>query len=265
MILYKVIREALVISVLVYSAGKVLVQWNSYASCYTPIHSFLLAAYILILLHRFMDILTQKSQLSNNTGASVASLFKCILQPALTYVTLKGILFHLINLKYTPTCGPNQGDTWLIWTTILILVSMKIKSIVYSACNLFISLMFRIIEKGLFSALSEIRMTSSVLNEHNNHARSFEIYQKDWIRLDIEEINKIQTEVFSESNSVEIKTNQESCAICFEDFALGEGICVLPLCNHTFHKSCAHDWLKRSLLCPMCRSNIRSNLELEAS
>lgn len=90
-----------------------------------------------------------------------------------------------------------------------------------------------------------------------------DLLQKYSVKLDIEEIRKIQTAKVSEANSGQIKTKQEGCSICFEEFIVGEDLCVLPLCSHTFHKSCAHDWLKRSLLCPMCRSNIRNNLELE--
>lgn len=33
-------------------------------------------------------------------------------------------------------------------------------------------------------------------------------------------------------------------------------------CGHTFHKNCIIEWLKRSETCPMCRKEIKENVEL---
>jgi hypothetical protein len=50
------------------------------------------------------------------------------------------------------------------------------------------------------------------------------------------------------------------CSIC-QDFMLGgEQIRTLRACSHEFHHACIDNWLlRRSVLCPMCRHDIREN------
>jgi E3 ubiquitin-protein ligase ATL10/75/76/77/78 len=43
------------------------------------------------------------------------------------------------------------------------------------------------------------------------------------------------------------------CAICLAEFAEGEGVRVLPSCNHGFHMECVDRWLRSHSSCPTCR------------
>lgn len=45
------------------------------------------------------------------------------------------------------------------------------------------------------------------------------------------------------------------CAICMEDFRLGEEAKKLP-CKHCFHQPCISEWLKLHGTCPVCRKNL---------
>ncbi|CAN6330528.1 unnamed protein product [Urochloa humidicola] len=42
------------------------------------------------------------------------------------------------------------------------------------------------------------------------------------------------------------------CAICIEDFEVGDDLTVMP-CSHVFHEGCIAKWLARCRLCPCCR------------
>jgi hypothetical protein len=42
------------------------------------------------------------------------------------------------------------------------------------------------------------------------------------------------------------------CAICIEDFEVGDDLGVMP-CSHSFHEGCIAKWLACSRLCPCCR------------
>ncbi|KAL2552409.1 RING-H2 finger protein ATL56-like [Forsythia ovata] len=44
------------------------------------------------------------------------------------------------------------------------------------------------------------------------------------------------------------------CAVCLENFKLGEKCRLLPLCNHSFHADCIDLWLSRTPICPICRT-----------
>ena len=60
---------------------------------------------------------------------------------------------------------------------------------------------------------------------------------------------------------VDSESNQEQlCPICQTDFLPEHHILQMPICNHFYHAHCIKEWLSRSIICPMCRSDIRSNL-----
>jgi len=49
---------------------------------------------------------------------------------------------------------------------------------------------------------------------------------------------------------------ERQCAICLEDFRVGEFLTELP-CLHFFHVSCVTGWFRRSTQCPLCRTVCR--------
>jgi hypothetical protein len=51
---------------------------------------------------------------------------------------------------------------------------------------------------------------------------------------------------------------EESCSICQDRMRQGENIRRLNACQHEFHGTCVDNWfLQRSVLCPVCRHDIR--------
>ncbi|KAI4333677.1 hypothetical protein L6164_018455 [Bauhinia variegata] len=54
----------------------------------------------------------------------------------------------------------------------------------------------------------------------------------------------------------EVVKNFGDCAICLEDFKVGEFCQVFPECKHIFHSNCIDFWLQKKLTCPICRSYI---------
>ncbi|KAJ1551106.1 hypothetical protein HK096_003117 [Nowakowskiella sp. JEL0078] len=58
----------------------------------------------------------------------------------------------------------------------------------------------------------------------------------------------------------EEKDEVPACAVCIEDFVLGNILRVLA-CSHVFHRECVDTWLTtRSVLCPLCRLDVLSGL-----
>lgn len=52
-----------------------------------------------------------------------------------------------------------------------------------------------------------------------------------------------------------IKSNcDDECTICLDSYVVNEGVRDLK-CNHRFHKRCIDKWFKKSITCPVCRSN----------
>lgn len=70
---------------------------------------------------------------------------------------------------------------------------------------------------------------------------------------------KIHVNVFeryvipSNSESSENVVSTELCAICHENVG-PYGVSLT--CQHTYHTGCIHQWLRRSLTCPLCRAPV---------
>lgn len=58
----------------------------------------------------------------------------------------------------------------------------------------------------------------------------------------------------------EFLTREETeCCICMDNFHL-QDIAVETACQHYFHKSCCREWLRHARTCPVCRTDIPSNM-----
>lgn len=77
-----------------------------------------------------------------------------------------------------------------------------------------------------------------------------------------EETKKLTEEAF---NKIEVKKwrshmkdkNQtfESCPICYIDYEHDTEMKVLT-CQHAYHSSCLHNWVKKNASCPICKKDI---------
>ena len=48
-----------------------------------------------------------------------------------------------------------------------------------------------------------------------------------------------------------------ACSICQESLNIREAV-RLRNCGHVYHRSCATTWYSRSVVCPLCRNDIRT-------
>ena len=51
-----------------------------------------------------------------------------------------------------------------------------------------------------------------------------------------------------------------SCPVCLEDLKLNAKVYSLT-CKHTFHSRCLTKWLKDNVICPVCRNDIRPEID----
>lgn len=64
----------------------------------------------------------------------------------------------------------------------------------------------------------------------------------------------------NENNSEHVDdTSDGVCIVCLSSVAVGDQVLELP-CSHIFHLSCVEEWLKRSLVCPVCKRDLRDFL-----
>uniref|UniRef100_A0A0D6R5Q1 RING-type E3 ubiquitin transferase n=1 Tax=Araucaria cunninghamii TaxID=56994 RepID=A0A0D6R5Q1_ARACU len=73
--------------------------------------------------------------------------------------------------------------------------------------------------------------------------------------LSIREVKAIPSIIFK---SVEGSGTTDACAICLEDYEVGEKLRILP-CHHDFHALCVDKWLTtRRAFCPICKRDMHS-------
>lgn len=67
--------------------------------------------------------------------------------------------------------------------------------------------------------------------------------------------DELETTMLQEMQSVVDKINfiGESCAICLDDYTIGQRIGIVS-CSHHFHSDCIYTWFKQQKTCPMCRA-----------
>lgn len=61
---------------------------------------------------------------------------------------------------------------------------------------------------------------------------------------------------YGKHDELMISRSCNECAICLEDFQVGQFCQVFPVCNHIFHSDCIDHWLQKKSTCPICRSRI---------
>ena len=55
--------------------------------------------------------------------------------------------------------------------------------------------------------------------------------------------------------------SEPRCPITFHDFEEGEEICQIIPCSHYFKRDAITRWFENHDICPICRRNLRDNLE----
>jgi hypothetical protein len=70
---------------------------------------------------------------------------------------------------------------------------------------------------------------------------------------------------FRTATDEELNESGRTCIICRDEMTSGHDCKRLPVCNHTFHKSCLREWLVQQQSCPTCRADIAAMEALETS
>lgn len=103
-----------------------------------------------------------------------------------------------------------------------------------------------------FNSIIRFLLCASCPSSSNSNSNDDEESQnKEKMAAMKDEISPTTTMVFSKD--MKLAGAAAECAICLSDFLEGDGIRVLPACNHGFHVKCVEKWLALRCSCPTCR------------
>ena len=107
----------------------------------------------------------------------------------------------------------------------------------------------QIIDEYMESGLERMFLSGNLFDDVNER-----------VCLTYDDIQKLKRETYVEKHEEGRQACEDSCPVCFEEFKDGEETCILPSCKHVFHWKCIQGWFGMSILCPMCRSNVKDSL-----
>ena len=101
-------------------------------------------------------------------------------------------------------------------------------------------------KKNIFASTMPGEEDFSNLNEHDRKIRQL------FLEMDEYQYKHIQ--------KYESRKETE-CAICLEEFKGTDMIKAFYKCEHIFHKNCLRDWLKKQVVCPMCKHDLEEDIK----
>ncbi len=80
-----------------------------------------------------------------------------------------------------------------------------------------------------------------------------DVYYEQERGLDFDQIDQLPESIFTEDES-------KSCQICLDAIEKGQSETYL-FCFHSFHSGCIKEWLMKNRHCPLCKMDIKEELE----
>ncbi|CAH2070695.1 unnamed protein product [Thlaspi arvense] len=106
-------------------------------------------------------------------------------------------------------------------------------------------------------AMSAVLATCFFVRRHRVRRRRIRsLTSSEFPRMGVRSIRSMPTTIFN--GVCEEASTSISCAICIEDYRIGDKLRILP-CNHKFHVVCVDLWLgQRRSFCPVCKRDART-------
>eukprot|EP00249_Psilotum_nudum_P012108 c23583_g2_i1 orf=333-1490(+) len=100
--------------------------------------------------------------------------------------------------------------------------------------------------------VSAVLLTFFLIRRHRLHRIGTRPLSREPAGMSPREVRSLPVIMYNDNGNV----IAETCAICLEEYAIGENLRILP-CQHEFHVACIDQWLitQRSF-CPICKQDV---------
>lgn len=189
-----------------------------------------------------------------------------VINTVFLYVTLQGLEWQIQNANHSPNCQISSQLSWVSWLVIVMLVFIDAFIIFTIVSHMVLWRKFRRYRR-MQGLVGEIR----ILEEYWNGGGLAQLFiprsesesedEQQVVMLTMEDFNKIPRKSFTSTTNHSRQSFEDACPVCFEEFREGDNLCVLPECKHEFHAKCIYNWFGMSVLCPMCRCNVKESIK----
>lgn len=260
-------NDIVLLSCLIYSALDILSEWASFSTCCQPVHLWLIASYVLLVVLRLLHYVGNSSCPRTVEGEYLVNLRPkgavpqfmlyaswLVAIPAFSIWTVTGTIWSWDVWHKSPQCMPAQflwfGYLWqgISYTWIIAHCLIGFGAVSRERKLRLAEADLRALEDPdtlqRWGALSQIESESTLIPGTSHSGRP---------GLSPSEIGAL--------SGIKIHTAlshcaSEECPICIGEFCGGDTLRQLPNCAHSFHRSCIDLWLLRSATCPLCKTEV---------
>ncbi|KAG2678945.1 hypothetical protein I3760_11G027900 [Carya illinoinensis] len=95
-------------------------------------------------------------------------------------------------------------------------------------------------------------------HDHNHNMVTISNEKKTMSKDDMKRLPCFEYKVTEKENASSV-----DCAVCLENFMMGDKCRLLPNCKHSFHVQCIDSWVLKTPVCPICRTCANPSLKIE--
>jgi len=257
-------NDAILVLSLLYLSLDIHYDWDTFVTCYRPIHKWLMVSYTLIVGARVIRVVgslmstAESGEFLLNLRQKHAlvrfltSFTWLVIVPCFTFWTAIGTKWVLEVRRHTPQCLPSQVHLWFlaIWQVLGYLWIL-----IHSGL-------------GVMAWFLECRLRSTELDLEQIEDADVVTRWGQVSRLQgYTAVQGLSTEgglapakILALPSATVPEHHgmvEEECAICLNALKCGDSIRQLGPCGHQFHRSCIDLWLLRCADCPLCKHTVK--------
>jgi len=240
-------------------------QWHEFASCYWPVHTWLLVSYVFILAFRLMHILGSM----HTTAGSGDFLLNLRHKEALPRVLLS-LTWLLVLPLFAAWTG--LGTFWL-WDSknlsdrclpmgmpLCFIITWQVLSYAWVLIHSTLGGVAWVLERRLRRTESNLR----AMEDLDTLSRWGQVSQlsgyTDLANNSLGGLTPDQIKTLPEGRAGDLQLGDEiECSICLNELHPEDAVRTLCGCSHSFHRACIDLWLLRRADCPLCKQSVLAN------
>lgn len=252
-------NDAILFISLTYSIFDLLYDsWDMFDSCSHPIHHWLLVSYLCVIGFRLVHLMGFRAADSSaetnfllnmrqktTTSRLLYGFTWLVALPFFAIWTVTGTFWFWDVMKKTPQCVPSTAH--LIFSVFWLLLSY---------CWITVHVALAVVAWRMEKQVRRTEADLLQIADADSLAR--------WGQVDrLSGYTSLSSNACTGLSPTEIKALPSStwtgccaddeCSICLNCIETDESVRRLPMCGHTFHRSCIDLWLLRSADCPLCK------------